>query len=186
MSSNEIASLINECKTIEENCLYTAAAHFIIENKMAAKARFYKYAPAIVAAIGGGAVLLGYDKAWGWVSIIGGLSTAMATALDVDKKTSEHKEAAKEFTILRHKARVAYQTFANEMKHEEFVQLTRDLCDRYADLVRRSPCTTEEAFEQGRKKVKAGDYKPDFLEVGEKEASLSKVPKNKGEGVPKE
>ena len=185
MKPDEALNLVNECKTMEENCLYTATAHHIIEGEMARKARLYKYVPAAVSALGGGAILVELGTAFAWFPIIAGLATAMATALDVDKRTIEHKGAAKEYTILRHKARAAYQTFAYEMTREEFVQVVKELCECYNELTKTHPSTTEKAFNEAREKIKKGDYESDFIaELKQKEVSLSKPPKNKeGEAV---
>ena len=187
MKPDEALNLANECKTIEENCLYTATAHYIIEGEMARKARLYKYVPAAASALGGGAILIGQGTIFAWLPIIAGLATAMATALDVDKRTIEHREAAKEYTILRHKARAVYQTFAYEMTREEFIQAVKEICECYNELTKKYPSTTEKAFNEAREKIKKRDYKSDFIaEMKQKEASLSMPPKNKGKEVAKE
>lgn len=186
MDPNQAPNLINECKTIEENCLYTAGAHFSLERKMDIRARLFKYVPAAMSVISGGGFIANKDSSLGWLAIISGLTVALSTALEVDKKTLDHREAAKMFTMLRHKARSAYQTFVFEMSREEFAQTTKRLCEHYSELVMRYPSTTEKAFNEARKKIKTGDYEPDFSEVKQEEALLAKTTMIKGQGVPSE
>lgn len=50
----------------------------------------------------------------------------------------------------------------------------------------RYPITTEKAFNEARKKIKTGDYEPDFSEVKQEEALLAKTTMIKGQGVPSE
>lgn len=168
MNPADAPHLVDECRTIEENCLYTAAAHHQIAADTERWVRWLKLVPAAIAAISGWAVLAGYTAQIGWFSILSGLATAMAVALDVDKRWRDHQDAARQFTVLRHDARSTHQTFAFEMERDDFAPAVKRLAERYNELVSRAPPTTEKAFEKGRKKVIAGIYAPDFIEAAKR------------------
>ncbi len=65
MSEENNDNLINECRRIEEDCLYTAEAHYI-DAACAGRVSFWvKLIPAVAAAVSGAALLGG---APGWIA----------------------------------------------------------------------------------------------------------------------
>jgi len=65
---------------------------------------------------------------------------------------------------LKHEARALYQTFYKGMDHNSFSVMVQILRERYNMIVKLTPQTTIEAFEEGRKRIKAGRHTPDFEE----------------------
>jgi hypothetical protein len=155
--------LINECRTIEENCTYTGEAHFIIAPGLEWWSRFFKYVPIAGSVISGALLAMGYAQWLGWVALLSGVVTAWATAMDVDRRARDHADAGRRFTMLKHDARALWQTYAPEITREEFYRETRRLAERYNQIVVSAPQTTREAFERASKRIKAGVYTPDFV-----------------------
>ncbi len=149
---------------LEENCLYTAAAHHIIAADLEAKARWFKYVPIAGSVVSGALLAMGLPQWLGWVALASGVATAWATAMDVERRAREHGEATRRYTILKHEARAAFQTFAYEVTREEFYRETRRLAERYNQVMSATPVTTNDAFEKARARIKAGRYVPDFME----------------------
>jgi len=164
MAENEMIHLIKECMQIEEDCLYTAEAHYIIASDASRISFWVKLIPALAAAASGVAVLFGAPNWVAWFAVISGVAFALQSILNPDKEREEHSLAGKCYTSLKHEARALYQTFSKEMKREEFSMMVRILRERYNMIAKLTPQTTIRTFEEGRKRVKSGRHKPDFEE----------------------
>lgn len=183
MNINESPNLINECKTIEENCLYTSIAHYGLEQTHKRWEQVLKYALAALSAASGGLLVMGLPSALGWLAIGSGLVSALVTVFDVDKKAREHGDSAREFTVLRHDARTTYQTFAPELAREDVMRRVERLVDRYNELISRSPSTTERAFQEARRKIQSEVYAPDFMTTGKTSALMQSEPQLVGDSI---
>jgi hypothetical protein len=150
-------SLLDECKTIAENCLYTATAHYILAAQAGWRARLFLLAPAAVAAVAGILTSVGLP---GWI----GAFASVATFLGADRKEIAHKSAGNLFTCLRHEARALHETFHLSLPVDQFLAEVRRISDRYNCLVETTELTDDEAYEKARKKVKSGTFTPDFRE----------------------
>jgi len=162
MPDDNLKHLYDECRRMEEDSLYTAETHYITAEKARNLSLWLKFIPAAVAAMSGTLIILEYPTWIAWLSILSGLSFALTTILDVDRRKNEHTVAAKEFTVLKHEARSLYETFYHEMKREEFAREVRRLRDKYNSLIGHTPQTAEKEFEKARKKIKSGRHTPDF------------------------
>ena len=156
--------LINECRQIEDDCLYTAEAHYIIVAGAGKVSFWVKLIPALAAAASGAALLYGAPNWIAWFSVIAGVAFALQSIMNPDKKKEEHSQAGKAYTALKHESRSLYQTFYKEMDRESFSTAVKILRERYNMLVKMTPQTTTKAFEEGRKRIEAGRHTPDFEE----------------------
>lgn len=154
--------LAKECKTIQDNCIYTAETHHIIASRNEKIAFWSQLAPAVIAALSG-LLIVGQiiPVWWGWLTVISSVITAVANVLNPYKGYYDHLNAAKSFTILKQDARALCQTFSNGMNEKEFSAAVKDLHDRYNDIVRFTPPTDNKSFEEARKRVKAGIHEQD-------------------------
>ena len=159
---NDNEHLIKECMRIEDDSLYTAEAHYILASKEKSVAFWLKITPAAVSAISGILLLRGYPDWIAWLAIISGAVFALQSVLDPDRKSNDHSAAGKEYTALKHEARRLYQVFSKEMSRSDFSVAIEMLCEKYNFLMKHTPQTTEKAFEEGRKRIKAGRHTPDF------------------------
>ena len=164
MAENNIRHLIKECMQIEDDCLYTAETHYIIAGKAGRLGFWVKLIPAIAAAGSGAAVLSGAPNWIAWFAVISGVAFALQSILNPDKKHDEHSQAGKCYTALKHESRALYQTFYKEMDLDSFSVMVRILRERYNMIAKLTPQTTVTAFEEGRKRIKAGRHTPDFEE----------------------
>ncbi len=164
MTENNIEHLIKECMQIVDDSLYTAEAHYILASKANQISFWVKLIPALAAAVSGIAVLSGAPNWVAWFSVISGVAFALQSILSPDKKKEEHTSAAKCYTSLKHEANALHSTFSKEMSREEFSVMVRILRDRYNMVAKLTPQTTIKAFEEGRKRIKAGIHIPDFEE----------------------
>jgi hypothetical protein len=174
--SDSTRQLVEECKTIEENCLYNAQAHF----EIAARARriniFLLIVPAALAGLGGLLVSLDLcavaNKAIGALTAILGAVATVSASLGVDRREDRHNQAANLFTALRHESRALYEAYASELPRDGFVAEVRRIGDRYNTLVEALPPTDECAFERARERIKSGRFVPDFRERQEPDKEL--------------
>ena len=164
MTNKNNNHLITECRRIEDDCLYTAEAHYIIADSAGTVSFWVKFIPALAAFASGAALLSGAPNWIAWFSVIAGVAFALQSILNPDKKREEHSQAGKCYSSLKHEARALYQTFYKEMDHDSFSVMVRILQERYNMIAKLTPQTTIKAFEKGRKRIKAGRHKPDFEE----------------------
>ena len=164
MPEDNNSHLIDECKQIEDDCLYTAEAHYIIAAGAGRVSFWVKLIPALAAAVSGAALLSGLPNWIAWFSVIAGVAFALQSIMNPDKKQEEHSQAGKSYTALKHDSRSLYQTFYKEMDRQSFSTAVRILRERYNMIAKMTPQTTVKAFEEGRKRIKAGRHTPDFKE----------------------
>lgn len=157
-------NLINECRRIEDDCLYTAEAHYIIAAGAGRVGFWVKLIPAGAAAVSGVALLSGAPNWVAWFSVIAGAAFALQAIMNPDKKNEEHSQAGKRYTALKHESRSLYQTFYKEMDRKSFSNMVKILRERYNMIAKMTPQTTVKAFEKGRKRIKTGRHTPDFEE----------------------
>lgn len=152
VSPNNIQHLINECKIVEENCLYTSQAHFVMADKAEFQARLFLILPSCIGAISGILTAIGFPTWIGSFAAVSGLITGLASAFGVDKKAGSHKQAGNVLTALRHEARALHESYWREIPHEQFVAEVRRINDKYNSLIQILETTDNDAFEEGRKK----------------------------------
>ncbi len=151
-----------ECKTVEQHCIYTAETHHIIARKARRDANWFQIAPAVAAAIIGALVGSGTLPFWAvWISVVSAVIAAVGNVLNPLKDYYDHLNAAKSFTALKHDARALHAIFCHSMNEAEYVTASRSLHDRYNDLIRFAPPTDTKSFEEARKRIKDGVHTPD-------------------------
>jgi len=154
----------NECKIIQQNCVYSAEAHHTIANKNKRLSTWLQLIPAVIAALSGVLVAGSIIPVWfGWLTVGSAIITAVASVLNPLKEHYDHLNAAKNFTVLKHEARTLGDVFSTRMDDNAFAVAVENLHQRYADLVRFVPPTDNEAFGQARERIKAGVHKSDKL-----------------------
>ncbi len=163
--------LIKECKTIAENSLNTAQAHFEVANEKENWRKRLLTIPAVVAAIGAmAATAFSLSDTYagaklfidGLVAVSASIS-AVASFLNFDKQVGNHYQAAKSFTLLRHDANSLEQTFSKLLTDDEFKHKVESLRDRYSTLVQATDATDEKAFKKARENILSGRFEMDHL-----------------------
>jgi hypothetical protein len=155
-------ALLDECHTIDENCSYTAQAHFEACADAERMTKTLTIAPSIVGALIGAAVAVGAPTWLGILGAVAGVTSGLASGLGVDKRGTAHKSAANLLTGLRHDARALRETFAAHMADEVLLAEVRRLHDRYGVLIQASEITDNKYFERARQRIQAGRLEPDF------------------------
>ena len=162
--NDDIQHLIDECKTVEENCLYTAQAHYIIAQRENVKKWVLIVSPACLSGLAGALVACGLPA---WIGVIGavlGGISGVAAALGVDRDAIQHITAGHILTSLRHEARQIYEVFSHEYAHAELFSEVKRLDDKYNSVRLSLPCTDDAAFENAREKIQKGRFVPDYKE----------------------
>ena len=156
------APLLEELHTVEENCLYTAQAHFIIAARKGTVVRVVFVGASAVAALAGGLVVAGLPAWLGVFSAVGGVIGAVSAALGADKDVHSHRVAANALTKLRHEARALRETFSTTLQKDELLREVRRFTDAYNSLIQGLPPTDDTAMEKARAAVHSGRFQPDF------------------------
>jgi hypothetical protein len=168
MPDNNIDHLIAECKTVAENSLYNAQAHYeladIIKRRAEKKARWLVIVPSAVAGVAGVLTAVGLPVWIGAFSAVGGFLASVYSAFGETESPTKHRIAANQWTSLRHEARALSETYFKELPHEQFLAEARRIDDRYTTLCQALEPTDKEAFERARERVKSGVFTADFRE----------------------
>jgi hypothetical protein len=174
-------ALISECKTIAENCLYTAQAHFKIAGRTKGWHLGFVVVPALV--VGFGAVFAAlapsvpalnqYQILINGIVAISGVLTAVAACVNFDKQSLEHAQEGKSFTALRHEARSLAETFAVSLSDQELQGRVEVLMGKYISLVQVTELTDEKAFLKVRDDVQAGYHEMDHLKAKNHVSSIA-------------
>jgi hypothetical protein len=158
---------LDECAVIQQNCTYTAEAHFLMATSARRKAVWFEVIPAIAAAVSSALVAIGVaDTRLLPITIIAAVVSAVAGVLNPSKQYQDHLGAATSFTALKHDARFLRDAQAGTMTDDAFVIAVENLHKQYAEILKATPPTDEERFEAARKKVQAGIHEPDKDEQG--------------------
>ncbi len=156
-------NLIDECKRIKEDSIYTAEVHHCIAHKLSSKAFWYKLIPVIITVLSALALLLGVPSWISWITLLSGLIAMLNIFMEPGKKAREHLFAAKSFTVLKHEARSLHETFSDFMNESDFYNEVKRIREKYNWLVQTTPPTDDKkCWEESRKKIKEGIHKPDF------------------------
>jgi hypothetical protein len=170
MDNEKIQNLINECKQIEEDSLYTAEVHYIIGHKQKVRASWLKFIPALITIGTCFALLIGAPNWVTWITLFSALSAVINILLEPEKEAKNHFTAAQNFTILKHEARSLYETFIDFMDEKDFYHEVRKIRDKYNLYVSLTPPTDDEkAWEKARQNIKKGYHIPDFKQKGSNE-----------------
>lgn len=153
---------INECKQIKQSAEYSAEAHHILSKVHKALSYLFQVIPAGAAAITGALVAAGKspDSLLQW-TVISAVVAAVANILDPKKNYSDHLNAAKNFSTIKHDARFLYESKSTTMSDDAFSVAVENLHDRYNDLIKLVPPTTDWAFAWGRWRIKRRLHQPD-------------------------
>jgi hypothetical protein len=161
-------TLLDECRTIEENSAYTAQAHFEVCDDAGRMAKLLTIGPSIIGGLAAAFVGVGVPKSLGeanWLGLVAAVAavmTGLASGLGVDKKATAHQSAGNVLTQLRHDARALRESFAHMMSDELLYADVRRLHDRYGMLIQVLEITDNKYFERSRRKIQAGWLEPDF------------------------
>jgi len=162
MNRDSISHLLDECKTIDENCLYTAQTHFVMTQTAQKKVWRLVFWPSLLAVLTGGITAFGGPDWWGAIGAIAAGLAGLATVLGADRDVVAHSAAGGLMTSMRHEARALHETFWKEMSKKELYYEIRRLHDKYNNLRLALGPTDNAAFEVARKRIKEGIFEPDF------------------------
>jgi hypothetical protein len=170
MDNERIQNLIDKCKQIEEDSLYTAEVHYIIGHKQKVKAFWFKFIPGLITLGTSFALLVGVPNWVTWITFFSAFITIANILLEPEKESKNHFIAAQNFTTLKHEARSLYEAFKDFIDEKDFYHEVRKLRDKYNLYARLTPPTDDEdAWEKARQNIKKGYHIPDFKQTSDKE-----------------
>jgi len=161
-NNKKIESLINECKRIEEDSIYTAEAHYLIASRLTKKSFWFKFIPVVITGISALALLLGSPDWIRWIILISSIIAITNIILEPEGKAREHEFAAKSYTVLKHEVRSLHESFKDFINENEFYHKVEHIREKYNWLVQATPPTDEQSFEKAKERIKRGVHRPDF------------------------
>lgn len=157
-----IDDLSKACSKISEDSLYTAQAHFFCAKKWHTKSFWLVVVPSFMAGLAGFIVAMGGPSWIAAISALGGLITAVASWVGVERDSIRHEFAGKMFTSLRHEADVLNETLKNTMPPEEFKNHFLQLHKKYLLLSETLEITEDACLQKARENVQQGIFLYDF------------------------
>jgi len=153
--NSKIEQLNIECTVIENNARYTATTHHIVATNSKQLSFWLESIPAIIASASGLLVVGGVVPVWwGWLTVVSSVITATTSIIGPQKNYYENLNAAKSFTIVKHKARSLRESFSSFLSEDEYVKDVRNLAESYNQLILLTPPTQEKAYRKASKKIK--------------------------------
>lgn len=162
---DEKARLLNECRTIAENSLYNAQAHYIISERDSKLKWVFLVIPSFFSGISNALVAIGLPSCIGVLGAIFGGIAGSAAYLGIDRDAVLHMNSGHIMTALRHEARQLHETFGADLDIATLRAEVQKLADKYCTVRLAMPMTTEDAFRKARIKIKRGDFDSDFKDA---------------------
>jgi hypothetical protein len=159
---------IDECKQIQQNALYSAETHHTLSSFYNIVSFFSQAVPAATAAISSGLVTAGKSPSgWLLLTVVSASIAAIANILNPKTYQQDHLNAAKNFTIIKNNARAMHEAFSSRLSDDALAVAVENLHNRYNDLVRVVPPTTNWAFWFARKRIQKNLHTPDRDQNGD-------------------
>lgn len=158
-----VAAITEECKRLEESCLYTATSLFSWEREARALRIIFIVAPIILGGIATIRPLL-RDASYDWFTALcalgAGLFPAIFKALDWDVSVKLVGDSANRFKNLENRFR-QLSAFSKTAAYEDTKSSFDELYERLEDARASNPTPPERHFAKASKKIKKGHFKSD-------------------------
>jgi hypothetical protein len=153
-------NLIDECKRLEESCLYTSTTLFEWLKRLRLWKGVFVVAPIVLGAVAAWPILkqrTGYEWLTGVCALLAGIAPAVYKALDFDVSLDTVAKHAHQAKILQDRFRQAWRVTALG-SFEDFKKEFDDLMTR-VDAARSTSLTApEHFFKKAQEKIAAGHY----------------------------
>jgi hypothetical protein len=153
-------NLIDECKRLEESCLYTSTTLFEWLKRLRLWKGVFVVAPIVLGAVAAWPILkqqTGYEWLTGMCALLAGIAPAVYKALDFDVSLDTVAKHAHQAKILQDRFRQAWRVTALG-NFEDFKKEFDDLMTR-VDAARSTSLTAPERFfKKAQEKIAAGHY----------------------------
>jgi hypothetical protein len=160
MHDSKKQPLFDECKRIQENCLYNATSHFMSAWLTNWIHRILGSIPIVLGGIGGWRVLADPSSATphqitvaGVMTLIAGIVGGLVAFWDLAKARLDHFAAATKYKTLENKARRAWQVFGADEDVLELRKRVEGLGVEYDQLGESSLQSGDMAFALARWKI---------------------------------
>jgi alkylation response protein AidB-like acyl-CoA dehydrogenase len=167
-------NLIDECKRLEESCLYTSTTLFEWLKRLRLWKGVFVVAPIVLGALAAWPILkqqMGHEWLTGVCALLAGIAPAVYKALDLDVSLDTVAKHAHQAKTLQDRFRQAWRVTALG-SFEDFKNEFDDLMTR-VDAARSTSLTAPERFfKKAQEKIAAGHY---TFSVDEKKAEGEKL-----------
>lgn len=163
--SDQRSRLIDECKRIQENCLYTATSHLTAASFAGWAQGLGGAVPIVLGAIGGFKALSDPSVASpeklllaGILTLLAGIVGSLMVFWDFAKSRLTHFSAGTKYKSLENQARRAWQLHALDEDVTALKARVETLTERYDALGEESELSGDIAFLLARRKIELGIY----------------------------
>ncbi|PWK90331.1 hypothetical protein C8D88_101347 [Lentzea atacamensis] len=143
-------------RSLGESCKYNAQAYFEAAKSAEFWGKTIVFIPAILSAVAGTLVALGWDKSWGVASAMAGLMAATGSFLGAERKAPSYKESARKYTTLKHEVQLAVTMSSEADSPDALRQTLRSLTDQYQAIASRDEPVPNRHFDKASKRIKSG------------------------------
>lgn len=158
----DIKPYIEELNELYIDATYSAMTYFEAAKSAELWGKVLVFIPALFASLSGLLVSLGQPGRWGAVGAVAGAVAATAAFLGSDRKAPSFKDSARQFTVLRHRAKMEEKLAGSHASISELDAKVRSLRGEYESIVNKTEPTPNRIFRKVQKRIGSGvtSYEP--------------------------
>ncbi|MEV7807418.1 SLATT domain-containing protein [Microbispora sp. NPDC088329] len=147
---------IDELQELYTDATYSAMTYFEAAKSAELWGKVLVFVPALVSSLSGLLVALGQPGKWGAASAVAGAVAATAAFLGADRKAPSYKDSARQFTVLRHRAKMESKLSFDQPSTDALNSVVRGLRAEYESIVSKSEPTPNRAFAKAQRRIDSG------------------------------
>lgn len=156
MTVDKAKACINELERIHEDSQFSAQSYFEAAKSANFWGKSIVFIPAVAAAVASLLVSIGGPKEWGAVGAIAGAVAATSSFLGSTRSADSHLECAREFTRIRHSARMEISLAKGDGRERELEPKLRSLRSEYDRVVQASSPIPNRIFRRAQRRIRRG------------------------------
>ncbi|WP_433151204.1 SLATT domain-containing protein [Actinomadura nitritigenes] len=154
--SDAIKNIIAELDRLYDDASYSAQSYFEAAKSAALWGKTFILFPALVSSLSSFVIALGWSKSWGTLGAIAGAVAATAAFLGSDKKANSHLNSARNFTDIRHAARLEMSLAQGSTNVGQLEEKLRALRAEYSAVNSGIEPISNRFFRKAQKRIDGG------------------------------
>ncbi|WP_143022312.1 SLATT domain-containing protein [Nonomuraea maritima] len=156
LDASIVEPYVRELEELYVDSTYSAMTYFEAAKSAELLGKVLVFVPALISSMSGLLVALGQTGRWGAVSALAGAVAATAAFLGSDRKAPSFKDSARQFTVLRHRAKMESNFALSRSSTVDLEAIVRELRGEYENIVSKSEPTPNRVFVRAQKRISSG------------------------------
>ncbi|MEV0613822.1 hypothetical protein AB0I81_10910 [Nonomuraea sp. NPDC050404] len=147
---------VEELHELYTDAMYSAMTYFEAAKSAELWGKVLVFIPALCSSLAGLLIALGQPSRWGALGAVAGAVAATAAFLGSDRKAPSFKDSARQFTALRHRAKMEEKLACSHPTIGELDIVVRTLRGEYESIVNKTEPTPNRIFKRVQKRINSG------------------------------